>query len=347
MLYGRVLPSAQLEPLTTLCQRVRQIADLSEPDHLCELPGLHDELRFVALDLDECASGLSGEEISLQINGVDHLFTEWSRMQVLDHLGTKEKWFKRVTQEDQAKELSRRIHTFDRHRFRRMRTYENINFVRGLVSSSYVDIPDIEIMEALCAAMPDGESLAQYSGKTDKAFYAYTMMRRDPIGLGKTATGYPGAIIKNSEVGATALWVIPFFVVVHESGFTAPVALKRQAMLRKIHRGQFTDLRLSLAQALGELQGVWGPLQERMDGLLAKAFPSEQVAIDRLTAVLTAMKLSQRFISKCATTYSAAKNPAHNGLALLMSVLTACATTQLDCRYDDAEVAGYLLLHLL
>lgn len=347
MQYGRVLPSSSLEPLTALSERVKKFAELSEPDHVCELPALHDELRFTALDLDEHDCGLSGEEISLQINGVDHLFTEWSRMQLLDHLGTKEKWFKRVTLYDQAIELSRRVHTFDRHRFRRMRTYENINFVRGLVSISYVDIPDVEIMDALCAAMPDGEALAQYSGKTDKAFYAYTMMRQNPIGIGRLATGYPGAIIKNSEVGATALWVIPFFMIVHESGFIAPVALKRQAMLRKIHRGQFTDLRQSLAQALTELQDVWGPLQKRMDGLLARSFSTEQEALDRLEHLLTGMKMSRRFIARCSTTYSAAKNPAHNGLTLLMAVLTACGTTQLDCRYDDAEVAGYLLLHLL
>jgi hypothetical protein len=347
MRYGTALPATCLEPLTKLAERVKELSDLSEPDHLCELPGLHDELKYVALDLDDHPSGLSGEELSLQINGVDHLFTEWARLQLLDHLGTREKWFKRVTLQDQARELTRRIHTLDRHRLRRMRTYEQINCVRGLVSASYNDIPDIEVVNALCEAMPGGESLSKYSGKTDKAFYAYAMMRETPLGLGKDTTGYPGVIVKNSEVGATSLWVIPFFLIVHRGGFMAPVAMKRNAMLRKVHRGQYNDLRPSLATALTELSAVWSPLQKRLDGLLAKIFANEQAALDRLEAVLSGMKCTKRFIAKCTTTYSGAKNPAHNGLALLMAVLNACATSQLDSRYDDAEVAGYLLLHLL
>jgi hypothetical protein len=346
MKFGRALPSSLLEPLDQLSQRVKRIADLSEPDHVCELPAVHDELRFIALDLDEGDTGLTGEEVSLQINGQDHLFTEWSRMQLLDHLGTREKWFKRVTVHDQAKELTRRVHTLDRHRLRRMRSHQDISYVRGLVSISYVDIPDMDIMDALSAALPGGEALTMYSGKSDKAFYAYTMMRHAPIGLGP-ATGFPGAIIKNSEVGATALWIIPFFLIVHENGFVAPVAMRRQAMLRKIHRGQFADLRASLAQALTELQSVWGPLQGKMDTLLTRTFPNELAAVDRLTAILTTMKMSKRFIGKVTTTYGAAKNAAHNGLTLLLALLAACATSQLDSRYDDAEVAGYLLLHLL
>lgn len=338
-----------LEPIGTLSERVLKVCELSEPDHLCEAPRLHDELRFSVLDFDleEFPSGLQGEEISLQIHEQDHLFNEWSRMQLLDHLGTKEKWFKRVTLRDQALELTRRIHVLDRHRLRRMRSYEGVNFIRGFVSASYVDIPDAEIMGALCQALPEGEVLSPYSGKSDRAFYAYTLSRQTPIGIGARAVGYPGAIIKNSEVGATALWVIPLLVIAYDNGFVAPVAIKRKALLRKIHRGQCANLSGSLAQALNELQAVWGPLEAKMDGLLTRTFPTEQVATARLEAVLQGLKLSKRFIDRCTTTYCAAKNTAHNGLGLLEALLATCGTKLLDSRYDDAEVAGYLLLQLL
>ena len=344
----RSLPASAIEPLTVLSTRVTDFADLCEPDHLCVLPALHDELKFRVLDLEEHSSAIGGEHISLVLNGKDHLFTDWSRKQMLDHLGTREKWFKRVMLEDQARELQRRIHTFDRHRFRVMRTYEDsLRIVRGLVSDSYAEIPDVEVMGALCAAMPDGGCLKQQSGKSDKAFYVYAVEPNQALGLGQNMTGYPGALIKNSEVGATALWVIPYFVVQLPSGSLAPIALKRQALLRRIHRGQYADLKAALADALKELQAVWAPLQKRLDGLLAKSFPSEDAALDRLHAILTSMKRPKSFILTATTTYRAAKNTAHNGLTLFIAVLSACATNELDQRYDDAEIAGYLLLQLV
>lgn len=336
-----------IEPVPSLVARVREICDLSEPDFLCKAPGLHQSLRFVSLDLDELPTGLTGQEISLQIEGINHLFTDWSRLQLLDFLGTREKWFSRVTQADQALELTRRIHTFDRQRFRRMRSYENIHFVRGLVSESYVDIPDASIIDALESILPDGDAITPYSGKSDKAFYAYVLARQAPVGLGSSAWGYPGAIIKNSEVGATALWVIPFFAIAYSNGFVAPVAIRRHALLRKIHRGQLADLRQSLSDALTKLQAVWGTLREKMDSLLTRTFATEQDAITHLEVILHAMKRPKQFIERCTTTYRAARNVAHNGLCLLTAVLTTCKTSSLDYRYDDAEVAGYLLLHLV
>lgn len=342
------LPASNLEPLANLSSRVKDFSDLCEPDHVCELPGLHKELKFRVVDLDDHPSAIGGEQVMLDIKGHDYMFTEWSRKQLLDHMGTREKWFKRVTLEDQAAELTRRIHTLDRHKFRIMRTYEeSLRIVRGLVSASYAEIPDLEIMDALCDIMPNGQCVGGYSGKSDKAFYAYAVESSTSLGLGNSVTGFPGALIKNSEVGATALWVIPYFMVELPSGSLAPVALRRQALLRRVHRGQYADLRQALNNALTELQSTWAPLQKRLDGLLAKRFPGEQEALDRLQAILTSMKRPKSFIERASTTYRGAKNTAHNGLTLFLAVLSACATQELDQRYDDAEVAGYLLLQLL
>jgi hypothetical protein len=343
----RVLPDSCLEPLTALNDRVKEFADMCEPDHECAVPLLHKELKFHVVDLDDYSAGLEGDELMLRIKDRDYMFTEWSRMQLLDHLGTREKWFKRVTLYEQALELTKRIHTFDRHRLRRMGTCEDIGLIRGFVSQSYADIPDVDIMQALCAALPDGECLKTYSGKSDKAFYAYTMTRNAPLAIGVDTLCYPGAIVKNSEVGSTALWVIPFLLILYPNGFMAPIALRKQALLRRVHRGQYADLKMALDQALTDLQAVWGPLEKRLDGLLAKRFPGEQEALERLHTLLLSMKRSKRFIERCDTTYRAAKNASHNGLTLFTAVLEACATGHLDSRYDDAEVAGFLLLHLL
>lgn len=342
-----VIPADELEKLSSLERKAREFAELCNPDFLCERPQVLTQVKFAAIDLDDRNTGLSGPAISLQIEGVDHLFTDWSRHQLLQHLGTKEKWFDSVTLADQARELTRRVHTFDKHVFRTMRTYEDINFVRGLLSAKFKDIPDLEVIEALAAILPDGECLTRYSGKSDRTFFAYTMTRASPLGIGQSMIGYPGAIVKNSEVGSTALIVIPFFLVVHPSGFMRPVALRKEALLRQIHRGQAADLRQALRDALSQLQAIWAPLHKRLDKLLERTFPDEDAAIAKLEEMLTWQRLSKRFIQKASTTYRDANNTAHNGLTLFTAVLAACGTGHLDSRYDDAEVAGYLLLQLL
>lgn len=343
----KVIPPAFLEPLTNLKKEVDEFAELLLPDYLCATPILHDDLKFRVVNLDETGGGFTGEDISLRIKGDDHTFTIWARQQLLSHLGTREKWFERVTLEDQARELHRRIHVLDEHVIRRMKTYENINYVRAMVSKSYTDIPDAEIMEALCAVLPDGDSLKTYSGKTHRGLYAYCITRGTELGISRDITGHPGAIVINSEVGATSLWVVPFFLWVNANGFVAPVALRKQPLLRKVHRGKYNLLKPALTQALDDLKDVWGPLRKRFDALLARTYPDEKAALEKLEKALTTAGKTKRFIGAVSTTYSAANNSAHNGFTILEAVLKTCATTNLDLRYDDAEVAGYLLLHLL
>lgn len=346
MKYDRFIGSSDLEPLRLLEQRTASFAEMCLPDHLCEVPELHQELKFVALDLDG-STRLTGEEISLQIKGEQHLLTEWSRHQILQHLGTKEKWFQRVTLQDQARELHRRIHTFDRHRFKRMGSYDGVSYIRGLVSATYADIPDLDVIRALCQAAPDGECLRSYSGVSDKAFYAYLLTREAPLGIGDDVVGYPGAIVRNSEVGASSLSVVPFFLLAAPGGFVAPVALRKHALLRKVHRGQYAELAANLADAIARLSGIWGPLQARIKGLVSRSYKTEDEALGHLESALLSIRKNLRFTAACTTAYRAAKNPAHNGLTLLTAVLEACATGALDGRYADAEVAGYLLLYLL
>jgi hypothetical protein len=311
------------------------------------MPKLRDETRFQVIDLDERETALSGEEISLRIGDADYLFSEWSRFQLLDHMGTREKWFKHVTLEDQARELNRRVHVLDRQRVRRMQSLENIGFVRGLVSLGYVDIPDVEIVQALAGIMPEGEYLRNYSGVSDRNFYAYTLLREETLGIGSAFTGYPGVIVRNSEVGANALQLVPFFVAVSKSGRLHTVAVRERAVLRKIHRGQYGDLAEAFRTALDAIQAVWSPLQKKLRALQSYRFADEQEAIDRLETVLKNMRAPQHFIRRCTTTYGAAKHQTHHGLALFTAVLETCATSQLDSRYDDAGVAGSVLLQLL
>lgn len=340
-----LLPPSDLQPLAEFHEQIREFADRCEPDHFCEVPKIHRELHFKVLDLEE---HIGETVVGVELHGVSHIFTDWSRKQLLDHFGTREKWFKRVTMDVQAKELARRTHTLDKQRLRIMRSYvEEVRTIRGLVSEKYAEIADVDITEALCLTMPNGSCLRNLSGKNDKASYIFTLEGGTLLRLGPNVTGFPGAVIKNSEVGYGALAIVPYFVIQMQGGWLAPVALRRQALLRRVHRGEVADLQMGLRDALKELQAVWGPMQKRLDGLLARTFSSEQDALDRLQAILTSMRRTKPFIEHVTTTYSAAKNTSHNGLTIFMALLAACATKELDQRYDDAEVAGYMLLQLV
>jgi hypothetical protein len=341
------LPDGSVGALEELQASVERLSARYEPDYLCEIPVSPDDAMFRVVDLNERQTALSGEEVALCLRGQDYLFSEWSRFQLLDHMGTREKWFKRVTLEEQARELNRRVHALDGQRIRRMQSLEDIGFVRGLVSINYADIPDVEIIKALVGIMPNGEYLRNYSGVSDRNFYAYTLLREETLGVGRGFTGYPGVIVRNSEVGANALSLIPFFAAVSPSGRLHTVAVRERAVLRKIHRGKYGDLAEAFQSALDAVQAVWAPLQKKLRALQSYVFADEQEAIDRLETVLKAMRVPQHFIRRCTTTYGAAKHRTHHGLALFTAVLETCATSQLDSRYDDAGVAGSVLLQLL
>ena len=341
------LPDGSVGPLEELQASVERLSARYEPDYLCKTPVQPDEVRFQVVDLNERQTALSGEEVALCIQGNDYLFSEWSRFQLLDHMGTREKWFMRVTLEEQARELNRRIHALDGQRVRRMQSLEDIGFVRGLVSVNYVDIPDAEIIKALVGIMPGGEFLRNYSGVSDRNFYAYALLRDQTLGIGRGFTGYPGVILRNSEVGANALSLIPFFAAVSPTGRLHTVAVRERAVLRKIHRGQYGDLAEAFQSGLDSVEAVWAPLQKKLRALQSFTFADEQEAIDRLETVLKAMRVPQHFIRRCTTAYGAAKHQTHHGLALFTTLLETCATSQLDSRYDDAGVAGSVLLQLL
>jgi hypothetical protein len=347
-MYKKSLPASCLAPLSALEAGVARHALRCAPDYVCEMPRLREEVHFDVINMEDYpAAGLCGEEVSVSVAGTQHLLTDWSRLQLLGLLGTREKWFKRVTLEDQARELNRRVHCFHGQRLRLLGVNEPIGFVRGIVSQSYADIPNGELMRALVAAMPDGEYLVDYSGLSETNLYAYTLLREAPLGVDRMFTGYPGVIVRNSEVGANALWVIPFFVSVGASGRLTPCAVRGKALLRKVHRGDYGDLHEALTSALSEVKSVWAPLQQKLRALRGYTFADEAEAIDRLRNVLSHLRVSQRFVERCTTTYCAAHHAAHHGLALFTAVLETCATSQLDTRYDDAAVAGSVLLQLL
>lgn len=334
-------------PLTELALKVREFADLCLPDHNCT-DAIADEAGFQDIDFDEDPeSPLVGHHIVLKLLEKRCLFTDWCRSQLLSHLGTREKWFATVTKSQQAHELTKRVHTFAKHRLRIMRSLESDVFIlRGLVSEVYAEIPDTDIMAALLSLMPEGKCIGASSEKTQRALYVYAVSSQTPIGLRGQFMGYPGVLLKNSEVGYTSLWMIPFLYV-HTSEGLRPLVFRNKHLLRRIHRGSVADLRKDFEDALAKLSAVWGPITERLGRLRNITFATEDEAVERLRNELTALKATKGALLDYERTYRATGSTVHDGLAILQAVLTTSRGSTADAGYDEAELAGALLLRLL
>jgi hypothetical protein len=337
-----------LIPLTTLAAKVREFADLCNPDLICTPNVMHD-VKFVAVDYDdEEGSDMVGSHVLLELNGTKHLFTDWSRLQVLSHLGTREKWFAAVSRRQEAAELTERVHTFAGHRLRTMRSQEEgISLLRGFVSKEYAEIPDTDIMTALLELLPNGQCIDRLSEKTDRALYAYVIAGETPIGIRGKMVGYPGVVMKNSEVGFTSLWLIPFLYVELSNGEYRPMAFRQKALLRRVHRGSVSDLRADFDKALSTLSAVWKDVTERLAALRDIVFASEDEAVERLRSSLSALKETRAAVLEYERAYRAARHTLHTGLGILQTVLTTVRATTADASYVEAELAGALLLRLL
>lgn len=271
-------------------------------------------------------------------------FTDWSRQQLLSHLGTREKWFDPVSRTQEVAELNARLHAMSGSVFRTMRGFDSpdLNLFRGLVSSRFADLPDTEIMKTLVDLLPEGYALKRFSGKTDRAFYAYALTA-DTIGVpGSLLHGHPGIVVKNSEVGFTSLYLIP---VLYLHDRRIPLVLKRHAVLRRVHRGDVKALTSAFEEALTRASEIWGPFEKRVAGMKSITYASTDTAIQAMTSFLMSAGSDKRFISKCETTYRKATITTHSAMSVFTAVLDSIDIDHnQDAAYVAAELAGAVLM---
>ncbi len=341
-----------LIPLTTLGDRVRAYADLCCPDYAYS--GSDDRnLQFIRMDVEQHADVPNApDEVGMLLADKGHvylhphMFTKWSRNQLLSHMGTREKWFGSVDLDIQADELNRRLHTFEGYRFRTMRVmYSDVRVVRGLVSSRYGDIPDTRIMEILEKLLPEGWAIRALSGKTDRALYVYAITR-DEVHIPKTTfKAFPGVVVKNSEVAYSSLWVYPMLYVPRHA---SALVLQRNAVLRKVHRGQAKELEKEFKDAMDEVSGSWGTLDQRLDKLRKVFFASEDEALAKMRELLLSAGASKSFALRCKRTYEAAGHQSHTGLTVCEAILEqVSAETDKNDAFTHATTAGAVLLKLI
>lgn len=340
----------RLMSLTELKGDVDANASLHLPDLIYDIDSRDHALSFEIARMSEHLPGeddVVGIKLIRGNTSAQYMFSKWSRQQLLSLLGTREKWFIPVELEQQAAELNIRKHALGYYNFRTSRAVDDdfpVHFVRGIVSSVYADIPNTEIMDAIIEKMPvESMALRAYSGLTDRAFYAY-VVSPDPITIpGTSFFAYPGAVIKNSEVGYTSLWVIPMLMLRFQG---VPFVLESKAVLKRVHRGK-VNLSEKFEEAFSKCSALWSGFSAKIPHLVSKTYSTADATMDAMERMLVAAGAAKDFLQKCRTAYPTAPRN-HTALDIVDTIAEVCAScADRDDSYVMGSVAGAVLYKLL
>lgn len=340
--------------LTELQADVIADASLHLPDVIYDTQSSEHSMKFGVIPMSALLIGeddLVGLDIARDRHQnpteVQYMFSRWSRQQILSLLGTKERWFSFVDLEWQAHELNMRLHALQGYNFRTSMAVDDdfpVRFVRGVVSSFYADIPNTEIMAAVVDKMPpEAVALRAYSGLTDRSFYAY-VLSPSPITIpGTNFFEYPGAVIRNSDVGYTSLYVIPMLVTKAQG---APVVLEAKAVLKRIHRGRI-NLAEKFEEAFAKCAAMWADMAAKIPHLASKQYSTQDTAVEAMRRLLGGALASQEFMLKCERVYlSCPRN--NTALDIFEAVNEVCATIgDRDENFAAGAIAGAVLFKLL
>lgn len=286
----------------------------------------------------------AGNAVGVQIDGINlpFLFTEWSRSQVLNHVGTKEKWFRSVSLDRQVEEMNMRRLEFDSHKLRLVKAAgdEPVGMVRGMVSDSFTDIPDTDVMKAIVEIGGDSYALRNHSVKTDRAFYAHIVSDQE-IGLpGGLIHGFPGVVVKNSEVGYTALHVIPVLFIPTQRKH---IVFSKLTALRRVHRGSVTELAEQFRSAIEKSSAAWLEVGRRSTLLVGITYPSADDAVLQMKTAIVAAGGTKRLALAAENHYRAANHTLHNAMGIFESVLAQVSSSNVDEQHLESALAGAVL----
>jgi hypothetical protein len=277
--------------------------------------------------------------------GRNSFLSDWARTQLLDHLGVKERWFAGVSAGVESEEMNLRLRRLGGFRFRRLGdgTPDGDEIVRGIVSPHYVELKDLDVVRAIHEIMPDTLCVPSLSLISMRAFYASLLLSEEITIPGTSLRGYPGLVIRNSEVGYTSLWAVPMLWI---KGSHLPIVMKLP-LVRKAHRGTI-DLQAVLEEALREAQLWAAPLADKLSGLQRIHFPDMDTAVVAMRNMIATHKGPLRMAQRAETALRNTPVTSPTGEHVLLAVMTAVESEpDVDASYDHAQVAGGVLMALI
>lgn len=336
--------------ITTLSQvlsRAEEIAALYEPDLRVSTP---DDAKFeVARAEDYDLSDTVRDFVVLRTTeGVPYMFSDWSRSQLLQHMGAREKWFRHVTAEQEAAELNDRRHVLEEYRLRLMKLedFDKLRMVRGMVSREYAEISNTDAVKALISAVgEDARSVDLHSYESDRAYYLYALLNEDTIRLPGTDVRFQaGVVLKNSEVGYSALLLAPFLW--RQGGRSSLIPLKH-TKYRRIHRGSVSDLHQTFKEATKSVSALWGDFEAGVSMLGTIGYPNYDTCAEALDDALTRAKAQRAFIHRSKELLKKINTPAYTAAHILEAILDAIEELiDPDAQHDASAIAGAVYAYI-
>jgi len=336
--------------ITTLNQvlsKAEEVAALYEPDLRAHIP---EAVIFEAVRAE--AYSLPPTELDFVVmrtqEGAPYMFSDWSRSQLLQHLGTREKWFRHVSAEQQASELNIRRTALADYRLRLMKlpATDELRMVRGMVSREYAEISNTDAVKALISAAGNNSAcvdLHQY--ESDRAFYVYALLNDETVRLPETDIQFRvGVVLKNSEVGYSALLLAPFL---WRDGMRSTLIPLQHTKYRRIHRGSVTDMQSTFKEAVQNISALWGNYQAGVEALGKVTYATKDECATTLDSVLTKAGSRRALIHRSLELLGKINTPQYTAAHILEAVLNAIEEImEPDAQHDASAIAGALYVSL-
>lgn len=322
-----------------------------------DIPLGFDDLHFVREHA--MVAGVQDDRLTLRADNKSMIFGVWARSQLLTTVGAREKWFAGVTLETAAEELTRRTPAL-RNQIAKVRCAADSDvdtrIVRGLVSTSYAALLDRDLFVALEHACPS-LVLLRGSTKSETSLYCYAV-HPHPLKIPDTEVEvYGGALVRNSEVGYTSLWVSPFHAWIYPTADgrvtrkSVRIAVDEKNSYRRVHRGHPRDLEGDLRKALANTPLLDAPrarLTQTIRALAGITYATEAEALAQGDRILRQCKAPAGVRKAFETAYKKTPHTAHTGFTIYEALLrTTVEPVLVDATYKAFAIAGAVLLHLV
>lgn len=332
---------------------------VSDYQNLCLPDVFLDEIDYTFEGAATVVAGNSGDRVILRTATGGYAFARWARSQLLTRVGTREKWFTPVDVHTAATELNLRKKSLSGQRLRaRTVPGSDVHLVRGMVSRLYSDLPDTTVVSVVSEITQNAYSVLRGgSTKSETSLYCYLVSPSYFHIAGTDAYILCGALVRNSEVGYTSLWVTPFHAWIYPDASgkvtrsTIRIACQASASVRKPHRGLTdSEIRSFLKTALDNspLQpGVAKVLKRSLAALAALQYSDEEAALAAGLRGLRTVGAPTTFMRTFEARYRAAGHVDHTGVTVYETVLSQCSDVLgADDAYKASAIAGALHLVL-
>lgn len=276
--------------------------------------------------------------------------TDWARKQLGTELGIRwERWFRQtVSPAECAEEVNRRFARSTKAWLIRGRRYGHDDLaigdgvLRGFVGPHFTPIDDDRLFERLAWALGARAAAMRFvrAEETERTSQYLAVTEEDiDLGVGGSDIHRNGFLVRNSEVGGAALWIIEYlFRLVCLNGLM--VALSGRPVFRKAHRcSDQTKIDRDLSYAIAQLPQRWEQGQavllaarvdriEEPEAFLRRILAEDPTVRPRTQAVLTAFRAEPN-----ATRFGA-----------IQALTRAAQGFSAEDRFEMERFAGQLLL---